>query len=367
MSAPQPSDRAIALAAQPNRLIQYLASSISRTFALHAPLYICAVVFFAATAVLLSRYRLSLPLSGSYFFLEMVGECLLLWIGVIAAIDVYRLWRAKHQGSVFAAVGQNMLARFVAGERPGNSFHALATLTPMMIVFAAVKTDIPAIAPFSWDATFSHWDRILGMGRMPWEILQPILGFPLVTIGLNLAYDAWFAVMFAVLLWQGFSPRTDTARLQYLLAFAFAWFFGGSILAIVFSSAGPCFYHHLYPGVSPYAAQLAYLREIGPDRVWSLWVQDELWQNYKTGIGEISGISAMPSMHVTVAVLLALLGWRIRRGLGIALTAYAALVAIGSVHLAWHYAVDGIAGLAIAIVCWAFAGLVVRLRLAQWG
>jgi hypothetical protein len=33
---------------------------------------------------------------------------------------------------------------------------------------------------------------------------------------------------------------------------------------------------------------------------------------------------------------------------------------IGSVHLAWHYAVDGIAGAGLAIALWYLAGLIVR-------
>ena len=83
------------------------------------------------------------------------------------------------------------------------------------------------------------------------------------------------------------------------------------------------------------------------------------------------GISAMPSMHVVAAVLTALISWRFRKWLGIAATAYAAIVVIGSFHLAWHYAVDAIAGIALALLFWWIAGVVVRaldrLQAAQGG
>jgi len=166
--------------------------------------------------------------------------------------------------------------------------------------------------------------------------------------------------MFAILVWQIFAPRTGVLRLQFLLAFSFVWFFGGSVLAIIFSSAGPCFYDRLALGPSPYAAQAAYLHAIGPQWIWSLAVQDELWQSYLRGNGTVSGISAMPSMHVTIAVLNALLCWRVNRTLGIALWTFAATIFIGSIMLLWHYAVDSVAALAIAYACWRAAGFIAR-------
>jgi membrane-associated phospholipid phosphatase len=89
-------------------------------------------------------------------------------------------------------------------------------------------------------------------------------------------------------------------------------------------------------------------------------VQDALWQSYKTGTGDIRGISAMPSMHVMIATLLALFGWRTNRTLGIGLSIFAILIVLGSVHLLWHYAVDTIAGAAIAWLCWVVAGIAAR-------
>jgi membrane-associated phospholipid phosphatase len=101
--------------------------------------------------------------------------------------------------------------------------------------------------------------------------------------------------------------------------------------------------------------------------VWSIQVQDMLWHSYATGHGEITGISAMPSLHVTVAVLLMLLGWRTNRWLGAAMSVFAGLVVIGSIHLAWHYAVDGIAGAGLAVFFWWAAALLVRANTLHFG
>jgi hypothetical protein len=249
-------------------------------------------------------------------------------------------------------------------DRSGNVFHALVALTPLMVSFTAMKDQIPAIHSFAWDKTFMEWDRWLGMGRLPWEILQPWLGRAWITTSINFLYDAWFLVMFCVLFSQAFAARNNGLRKQFLLAFAFAWFIGGNVLAAVFSSAGPCFYGLLKLGPDPYAAQMAYLHATAAHwPVWSIGVQETLWKSYEDGHGAVSGISAMPSMHVTVAFLLAIWGWRASRWLGWSLSAFAALILVGSVHLAWHYAVDGIAGIALALVFWAIAGVIVRAHM----
>ena len=68
------------------------------------------------------------------------------------------------------------------------------------------------------------------------------------------------------------------------------------------------------------------------------------------------GISAMPSMHVATSVLFALVAWQTHRKLGIVLTVHAAAVMIGSVHLAWHYALDGYIGALLTYGIWRAAG-----------
>ena len=51
----------------------------------------------------------------------------------------------------------------------------------------------------------------------------------------------------------------------------------------------------------------------------------------------------------TLATLLALAGWKINRVVGLLATAFLVVVQIASVHLGWHYAVDGYAGTPITL------------------
>ena len=75
-----------------------------------------------------------------------------------------------------------------------------------------------------------------------------------------------------------------------------------------------------------------------------LEIQEMLWRVYQShGIAVGSGISAMPSLHVAIAMSVVLLARKIDRRLAIASTIFTVLIMIGSVHLGWHYAIDGYA------------------------
>lgn len=72
------------------------------------------------------------------------------------------------------------------------------------------------------------------------------------------------------------------------------------------------------------------------------------------------GISAMPRMHVSTAVIMALGCCSISKKLGLLMWTYALFIQIGSVHLAWHYAVDGYLSAIITIAIWFVVGKMVR-------
>lgn len=224
--------------------------------------------------------------------------------------------------------------------------------------FTIAKAAVPLLHPYDWDRRLAAADQLLHGGVQPWIWLQALVGYPLVTAILNLAYHLWFFIMFATMYWLMLSIERGRLRMQFMLSFVLSWTVLGNVMAVLLSSAGPCFYHLVTPGPDPYGPLMQYLHQA--DRhipVLALHVQDLLWQGYHQHAG-VSGltISAMPSMHVASSVLLALAGWRVRPAAGIAFTVFAVLILIGSVHLGWHYAIDGYAGAAGAILIWLAVG-----------
>jgi hypothetical protein len=245
----------------------------------------------------------------------------------------------------------------------------LAQGTPMLIFipllggsFSVVKAAIPLLNPFSWDLRLEQWDRWLHGGVAPWELLQPLLGHPFVSQAINLGYNVWFFLLWFSWLWQFFTLRNPQLRMQFLLSVQMAWILVGSLLATVLSSAGPCYFGRIVDGPDPYAPLMAYLYHANESfTLWALDTQQMLWDGYSLGHLNLgAGISAMPSMHVAVATLFALLGWRTSRRMGILLTAFVALIMLGSVHLGWHYALDGYVSVPCALLIWWGSGWITR-------
>jgi hypothetical protein len=254
---------------------------------------------------------------------------------------------------------EDLRVNYLTVERAVGALVIAALLPTFLSVFTGFKTMISVINPFAWDTTFEALDRWLHLGWHPWEILHPVLAFPWVTSAVNIAYHVWLVVLYLILFWQAFTTRDLRLRLQYFLSFVLTWALLGSLLETLLSSGGPAYYGRLTTGLpDPYVPLIDYLQAAGEVSViWVLTVHDALWESQMMGAYDFgSGISAMPSIHVSTAVLFALLGWRIDRRLGIAFTVYAAVIMIGSVHLAWHYAIDGYLSAVLTVLIWRFCG-----------
>ena len=289
-------------------------------------------------------------------------------VGLAAAVTlgsvVYAMIFCRSEGSLGAAIGDVLFRRVLSANRLATLIVPIVFGPLFFASYSSFKRLIPLVNPYSWDYDLMTWDAWLHGGSQPWTLIQPVLGTPAITGLINLFYNFWLVLMLATFLWQACTLRRQSLRMQYLLSFLFCWIVIGTVLAALFSSAGPCYYGRITGLDDPYRPLMAYLRAAADEApVWALSTQDMLWANYvNRGTMLGSGISAMPSMHLAIATLMALLGWRINRWLGIGYTAFAAIILVGSVHLAWHYAIDGYVSIVAAIAVWHATGWAMRRR-----
>ncbi|WP_254447934.1 phosphatase PAP2 family protein [Ruegeria arenilitoris] len=234
-------------------------------------------------------------------------------------------------------------------------FMCIAVLT---VSYSYLKTVLPLLQPYSWDPLFANLDRTLH-GQDTWQLLWPVLGNPYVTTLVNLAYHSWFFLIYIAVCLACFDRRNPGRSMVFLVAFALCWSLGGNLFATLFASVGPV-YFEVFGFGDTFTHQMELLHasnEISP--VAALQWQQVLFDGHFNG-GPIRGISAMPSMHVATSTLLAIYAFSYTRWLGWLMTAFAVVILVGSIHLAWHYAVDGYAALLLAILCWRTADLLNR-------
>ncbi len=286
------------------------------------------------------------------------------YLSLFLAGYVFLTWRRWKGGqSPFRWIRHDLATRYLYPLRIIRFLIIFLILPPFCSTFGSLKQAISTIKPFCWDHVLMQWDRRLHGGWHPWQLLQPVFGVPAITCLINLFYNLWFFVTFTVVVWQAWGEK-PLVRMQFLWSFVITWSVLGSVMATLFSSAGPCYYHRITNQPDPYAPLIQYLRavqDVYP--VWALTAQERLWTAYQAGGTHlVGGISAMPSMHVATATLLALAGWRANRWLGIGLSAFAAIILIGSIHLCWHYAMDGYFSIPAALMIWWLCGWSVRRR-----
>lgn len=288
-------------------------------------------------------------------------------IAILLLRFVQMLVYEKPASPVRALIGD---ARSLLGA-PVRFVNALPVVIAVLLCSKAmldIKMNIPALNPFDWDETLMRLDGQLHGGYQPWEWLQPFVGNAATTFAIANVYILWFFVLVGAWVYVAFRPTFDVLRLQFFISIMIAWLFGGTLLAAIFSSAGPVYYGSLGLAPDPFAPLMNYLHATDATvPLLALDAQKLLWDGYTGQVEPFMGISAFPSMHNAMATLVALLAWRLHRVAGIALTIFAALILVGSVHLAWHYAIDSYAGIVIGIASWWVAGPLARwnMRLLQ--
>lgn len=241
-------------------------------------------------------------------------------------------------------------------QRLAQSWPLLATAILFLPGFSSMKSAIPLFNAYSWDQTFIDLDIALH-GQDAWRLIHPLVGYPIVTFALSIFYQLWILLIYAGTIYIAFHVRDRALRMRYFAAYFGIWTVNGVLLAIAFASVGPCFLEPLF-GDHHFDGLMAYLHGVNQNYpIMALDVQQLLIDWYRLGsFGLGRGISAMPSMHVALAFLFWLAVRRIRPVLGHIFFVYALIVLIGSVHLAYHYAVDGYLAIAVTCLVWLVAG-----------
>ena len=317
------------------------------------PVYACFLIILAVSALVLARFGMPFPAWLIITNLDLYVKGFLLFIICDFSYLLYRNRPKSPSAFIWGRYSDKAMRDLFISRLP-----LLLLYIAFLPLFALLKPLIPLINFYSWDAVLIQWDMAI-FGTDPWRLLQPILGYPIVTAGLAVLYHAWFGLIYPGALIFLYASQADGIRRRYFLTFMLTWFVGGFLLAIGMASVGPCFLEPI-TGDPRFSEQMAYLKAANEQvPIMVLPVQELLLKTFLAdGPGAGAGITAMPSMHVAMAFLFWLAIRRVSRNAGYWFFALFVIIWIASVHLAYHYAVDGLISVILVAILWRASAIV---------
>jgi len=295
------------------------------------------------------------------------GQFYLAFVLAIIPIKLLKISKQTPKGQSALPVFRDKYQSWYAGPKkeifgiPAFFIMAMAVFAIYLFAYSTIKTRIPEIIPYKWDDLFMNMDRVIFMGKDPWQYFAFLYEYPNIIRAMDFIYDFWAVLLVSTWFFAlRFGGQDKARRYQFVIALLLTWFIGGNILAIFLSSGGPVYYEALTGLPSTYSDQMVILSTINaqtPLRAFEY--QQLLWNIYESPSVGLGGISAMPSMHCASSFLLFLMFGRtvLTR---LILGAFFMLILISSFVLAWHYAVDGLFVLPVTYGCWKLAGWMVR-------
>lgn len=299
-----------------------------------------------------------------FVYMKMWIAGLVMVVGAYAlAVEMPRALKADPRSpmTAFAArVRRHLTPSFAAGLA---LFMAAGLFTG---AFTTMKSLINGLAPFWADGWLADLDAALHLGVDPWRLLQPLLGHePVTRLIQHLYLGGWATMLVGFTAAAALSPRLAHVRTRFFLIYFGSWILIGNALAAVFMSGGPVYFGALTGDGARFGDQVRYLAFSAEAHNSSVQLQQALWQVYRSGEYHMgTGISAFPSMHVAMMTLFTLTAFELDRRLGWAVAAFAAVILAGSVHLAWHYAIDGYFSIAVVALAWLAMGRLAARRAA---
>jgi len=316
----------------------------------------------AALAVMVAAALVTSRLSGIDGTVLVPAYLIPAFCVAIAAVPIW----AASELLVLAVRGTRRPGTVIWGRlRAASPMLALPIVVqPLFLAaFTTAKTAMAPLASFSWDGRFAMLDHMI-FGMDPWRLTFDLIGVDESRM-LELFYTAGWGLSLAFI--QVFVVLMTSRRFagRFFLAMNLSWGLGGIALAYLTPAAGPIFAHLFEPSL---AGRFDGLRSLLGDHLAAtgpiLRTQSYLVMALGTRAVEIGGgISAMPSVHVEVAMLYVFAAQGSRWS--IPSIAFAVLTFIGSVHFGYHYAVDGFAAAGVAAICWKVSTVLFHGRAAN--
>lgn len=322
---------------------------------------LAAITLFATATAFIAGALVGVPTLEVYAgYLGGIWDLVppVVFLALLAYIIICAAWRVEHP---LLVIRPFLADRFGTRERTAGTVGPLVLMPLLLGAFGTLKQMLPLVNPFGWDTVLAKVGPMLFGGLHTWQITHYFFGSPIATLVLDRIYTGWIVILFLSVV--GFALFAEPRlRARFFLAFSAGWLLLGVVTAYFFSSAGPCFAAAV-GSTADFSQLMLRLRAIDAAgyHLDALHWQDVLWKAQASHhYGFALGVSAMPSMHNAISFLYVLAAARSRPAIRIIAWLFAVTILIASVHLGWHYLIDGLIGWAGMSLIWSGAGAFLR-------
>jgi membrane-associated phospholipid phosphatase len=270
-----------------------------------------------------------------------VGRVLIV-VAVIGALGLIRHalpWYAY----VSAAAAISATLYVVLGRTAG--FRPVVLYIVAFAVFAqlrAVADETPIATSFSYVADGDRW---LFGGTLPAAWLQDRFYTPFqqgpIDVAAAVVYISYFFVLHALAFWLWVRRRSLFPL------------YAGAILGTYYAGLAIAF---LLPTAPPWLAGQEGVVQ-GVTRVMEVMAGqlDANTFGRAERVAGVNDVAAMPSLHLAITAVIALMAWRLNRVAGVLGGVYVAAMGLTLVYLGEHYVIDLLTGLVLAMAVWLLA------------
>ncbi len=232
----------------------------------------------------------------------------------------------------------------------------------MVHTYFWIKLVVPLLHPVLFDQFLWNLDRAVFAGYSPNVLFLNVFSQPVVLQSIDWAYARIFFVSMSVAFMFFLSAPSRRLRAAFSNGNTLLWIVG-AWLYLAIPSLGPAF---RFPDVwLPFVYGLDMTQHF----------QAMLIRNYQAvlrlpvggslrDVQLMFGVAAFPSLHVAFQTFVFLWMRRLWVYGEIVFGIFTLVILIGSVVTGWHYLVDGIAGMLMALVCYLAGATMCRMR--EW-
>lgn len=267
-------------------------------------------------------------------------------LGLVLSLLLLRL-RAKNEAR--GATWRRFLNSYLQVPQLIADLRSVHVAVLIFFFFLQLKHLLPILGQVPFDGWFVDFEeRIFGPGLASGFLQRavPQIGAGTVSELYTLFYPYLGFILMVMVL-----QRDPLRRERFLLAFGLTWF-GGLALVYLVPTLGPCF--------------VRLESVLGISGTESRQLQEQLWQSYRYVASHprsaqgIASISGFPSLHVAIVALGSFALGSFHRGLALASWILCVLTVFATIYLGWHYLLDDVAAIPLALLALRGAERIVR-------